>query len=559
MHTQDGILHSEDSLMDRIKEAKKIAFKDPSLSFHMAKEVYEIAEKSGLASIKAHGLIAMSLACRSMTKLNDCFDYAYDALIIFEKLEDSIGIAGALNLMGVVYYYYAMYERAVEYFIRALYLLKETDDYISMSRLHNNLGEVYREVGNFDEALESYEKALVLCNEYNFELNAAVILENMGEIYFRKKQFSSSIECYEKSYIILAKNDDLTALAEVEGRIGKIHFVRNELEEARTYYTKALNKLEKLENCYFAIDILIHLAELEMSTNEKSFIEYMLKAIQYAEKTNARKKLSLIYKMMTDFYERKSNFERALEFYKRYHHMEQEIETTIISHKLEIIKIELSKLFKGEEVEKITKLNTQLEDDISKHKKMLELMEKTNRNLSVEVHMDELTNIPNRRAVNRYMNETWKEDCNSQIELGLFIIDIDHFKRYNDFYGHIEGDHCLTLIATCLKRVIGDSEGIFGRFGGEEFECFLKNKSYEACVALAESLRNEVQELGLTYQWKNKEYPVTVSVGGAYGKIMDFEVASNMLKMADEELYKAKKRGRNQVSLISAVGKSIEY
>lgn len=547
-HINESI-HSEEALMDRIKEAKKIAFKNPSQSFNMAQEVYEISHKAGMNRVKANGLIAMSLACRSMTKLNDCFDYAYDALIVFEELEDTIGIAGALNLMGVVYYYYAMYEQAVEYFMRALHLLRDTEDYISMSRLHNNLGEVYREVKHFDEALEAYEKALEICNKHKFEVNAAVILENMGEIYFKKKQYSYSMDCYEKSYEILVKNDDITALAEVEGRIGKIHFVKNEYKEARDCYIRALEKLEALENTYFATDILMNFAELEMKENEVGFIGHMSKAIQYAEKTNARMKLSQIYKMMTEFYEGKKDFEASLEFYKRYHRMEQEIETTIISHKLEIIKMELSKLFKGEEERKINKLNAQLEEDISKHKKMLDLMEQANHSLSVEVHMDELTNIPNRRAVNKYISEIWKEDSEKPTSIGLFILDIDHFKRYNDFHGHLEGDSCLSKIAACIKTIVGDQEGIFGRYGGEEFICFFKNMKVEEWAALAEKIRIAVEKLDQTYQWKSKLYSVTISIGGAYGSSVDFDTITRMTNVADEELYKAKRRGRNQVSL----------
>ena len=173
-------------VMNKIGEAKKISFKHPSHAFEMSKEAYEVAKANELRLEEAHALIAMALACRSMTKLNDCFDYAYDAFKIFEIYNNPVGLAGALNLMGVVYFYNAMFELALEYFLKALHLLKETEDYITMSRLLNNMGEVYREVGNLDEALISYNKALDLCEKYNYMTNIAVILENMGEIYFKK-------------------------------------------------------------------------------------------------------------------------------------------------------------------------------------------------------------------------------------------------------------------------------------------------------------------------------------------------------------------------------------
>ena len=159
--------------------------------------------------------------------------------------------------------------------------------------------------------------------------------------------------------------------------MGKIHFIQKEYDKARACYNNAFVRLERIENKFFTIDVLINIAELEMIENESLFLFYLVKAVKYGEEINARKKLSQIYKMITEFYERKGDYELSLVFYKRYHLMEQEIETTVISHKLEIIKIELSKLFGGEEVEKTTKLNKQLELDIANQNKLLEIMEKS--------------------------------------------------------------------------------------------------------------------------------------------------------------------------------------
>jgi diguanylate cyclase (GGDEF)-like protein len=536
-------------IMNKIGEAKKISFRHPVLAFEMSKEAYEIAKANELRLEEANALIAMSLACRSMTKLTDCFNYAFDALKIFEFYNNPVGVAGALNLLGVVYYYHGMYESALEYFLKALHLLKETEDYISMSRLLNNMGEVYREVGNLDEALVSYNKALDLCEKYKFMTNIAIILENVGEIYFRKADYSYSYECYKKSYEILVKDNDITALSEVENRMGKIYFIQKKYDKARACYDHALSMLEGIENKFFAIDVLINLAELEMLENEELFLFYITKAIKYGEEINARKKLSEIYKMTTEFYEIKGDYELSLEFYKRYHLIEQEIETTVISHKLEIIKIQLSKLFGGEEVEKITRLNKQLEQDITNQNKLLDAMEKANRNLSLEVLSDELTNIPNRRGVMSYISQEWKESEKKPFNSAFLMIDVDYFKRYNDYYGHIEGDTCIKRIASSLKRVFDNRNGIIGRFGGEEFVCFIKDTEHKDVLELAELLRKSIENLDINYLWNNVYYPVTISIGGVYGCSSDFSSAHDMYSIADEQLYKAKNGGRNKILL----------
>jgi diguanylate cyclase (GGDEF)-like protein len=229
--------------------------------------------------------------------------------------------------------------------------------------------------------------------------------------------------------------------------------------------------------------------------------------------------------------------------------MEQEIGTTVVSHKLEIIKIELSKLFSGEEVQKITKLNKQLETDIWNKNVLLDTMERTNRSLSVEVISDELTNIPNRRGVNNYLSNEWSKSKIKSINSALLMIDIDYFKRYNDYHGHLEGDNCLKQIAFCLNNVFGNRSGILGRLGGEEFVCFIKATEYKEVLDFSELLRISIEELGLNYIWNDECYPVTISIGGIYGYSSDFISSQDMYLIADEELYKAKNAGRNKVFL----------
>ncbi|MGH4122074.1 MAG: tetratricopeptide repeat-containing diguanylate cyclase [Clostridium sp.] len=536
-------------VMNKIKEAKVISFKQPSLAFDMSKEAYDIAKANKLKLEEAYALFAMALACRSMTKLNDCFNYAFDASKLFEIYNKPVELAGALNLIGVVYFYNAMYETALENFLRALHMLEETEDSLTMSRILNNIGEVYKEVGNVSQALVSYNSAMILCEKYNYKTYIAVILENLGEIYFIKKDYAYSFECYKKSYDILIENNNITALSEVENKIGKIHFIQKEYDKARECYNNALDQLKGIENKFFSIDVLINLAELEIIENEGLFLFYLNKAIKYGEEINARKKLSQIYKIITEFYERKGDFELSLEFYKKYHIMEQEMETTVISHKLEIIKIELNKLFNGEEVEKITKLNKQLEMDIGNQNLRLDIMEKANRNLSIEAVFDELTNISNRRGVKSYISEVWNESEIKSINLALLMIDIDYFKRYNDYYGHIKGDICLKKIADCLKSVFGNKYGILGRVGGEEFLCFIKDIEYKGVLEFAELLRSSIEKLDINYLWNNLCYPVTISIGGVYGSRADFNSSQDMYIIADEELYKVKNEGRNKVRL----------
>ena len=176
-------------------------------------------------------------------------------------------------------------------------------------------------------------------------------------------------------------------------------------------------------------------------------------------------------------------------------------------------------------------------------------MEKANRNLSVEVLLDELTNISNRRGVKRYISMLTKASELKSFSAALLMRDIDYFKRYNDNHGHLEGDVCIKKIANSLKSVFGNRCGILGRFCGEEFVCFIKDVEYREVLELAELLRFSIENLNMNYIWDNVSYPVTISIGGVYVCNLGFNSIHEMYSIADEELYKAKNTGRNKVVL----------
>lgn len=533
-----------------IAESRKISFKVPDKAYQMANEACELAMLHGLALEEAQAKFAMGLACRSMTKLSECYDYALDAYRIFENLNDLFGMATALNLIGVVYFYNAMYERALESFLRSSRMLDEEKDHITLTRIHNNLGEVYREIGSLDEALSAYEKAMQLCLKTDSEDTLAVLLENIGEIYLRKKEYDRSHHYFNKSYEILIRNNEVdTAIAEVENKLGRIQFIRGNQELARMHYSKALKMLNQMNNHFFAIDVLINLAELEMPNREKLAIAHLTKAVEYGEELTARKKLRDIYLMLVEFYEKKNDFELALNFHKRFYRMEQEIETATMSSKLEIIRLELDKLFHGEEVETVKRINNQLTTDIEVQRALLESMEKKNRNLSMEILLDELTGIPNRRGVRSFLQDVWQASKLEPFNVVLFMLDLDFFKRYNDCHGHIVGDQCLKLVAACFTEIFSQWDGMVGRFGGEEFVGFIRDISFEEAEKAAEKIREAVEDLNLIYFSNNIEQLITVSIGGIWSRSDCFENYPDLVTLADKKLFDAKNTGRNKVCM----------
>jgi len=167
-----------------------------------------------------------------------------------------------------------------------------------------------------------------------------------------------------------------------------------------------------------------------------------------------------------------------------------------------------------------------------------------------DAFFDFLTQIPNRRRIDHILNREWERAKRSQEKIAVIMADIDHFKAYNDTYGHQEGDSCLYRIAREMESAVRPSDTL-GRFGGEEFMVILSEiKHFGDEVNVAERLRAQVEKTKIPNIGSSVKPIVTLSVGVAVGTPgKDFISAEEMVKVADEALYEAKHSGRNQVKI----------
>lgn len=159
---------------------------------------------------------------------------------------------------------------------------------------------------------------------------------------------------------------------------------------------------------------------------------------------------------------------------------------------------------------------------------------------------DELTGLRNRRRIMSRLEEEFQRACRLQAPLCLIIIDIDHFKRVNDNYGHLFGDVVLRHVSATMQEIVRRYD-IIGRIGGEEFLIIAPNATIEDAAILAERLREQVGNTPVTD--RNLNITVTVSAGVA-AFIEGEDSIETLLRRADTALYKAKREGRNRVALL---------
>ncbi|MEG0922511.1 MAG: diguanylate cyclase [Comamonas sp.] len=159
--------------------------------------------------------------------------------------------------------------------------------------------------------------------------------------------------------------------------------------------------------------------------------------------------------------------------------------------------------------------------------------------------VDWLTNLANRRHFDDMLQRTYRLCLRRQEPLGLALIDIDHFKRYNDHYGHLQGDEALKAVAITLERQTRRPFDVAARFGGEEFALILPSHANPA--TLVERFRHEVQQLGIPHADSSTADFLTVSCGVLSIECKGPATADAWLQRADELLYAAKSGGRNRL------------
>lgn len=167
--------------------------------------------------------------------------------------------------------------------------------------------------------------------------------------------------------------------------------------------------------------------------------------------------------------------------------------------------------------------------------------------ITEEASRDPLTGLANRKTFDKNMKDFMASVAKGDFEFSLLMLDIDHFKSFNDKHGHLVGDEVLKIVARELMNAVKGRD-VVARFGGEEFAVLLPNTNLNGALIVAENLRHSIASRELTHRDTKEHYgTITISVGAAQYHPKG-DTATSLIKRADEALYRSKKGGRNRVT-----------
>jgi len=185
--------------------------------------------------------------------------------------------------------------------------------------------------------------------------------------------------------------------------------------------------------------------------------------------------------------------------------------------------------------------------DISERKNTEEKLIGLQKELETLSFKDGLTGIANRRMFDFRLDTEWASARRSNQPLSLIVLDIDFFKQYNDLYGHVQGDKCLTSIAQTLNRAAARPKDIAARFGGEEFVLLLPETDESAALQVAKRCQRLIEKLKIPHKESSVSEFLTASMGvGTINPTSEME-CENFIQAVDKLLYVAKQKGRNRI------------
>ncbi|KOS62621.1 diguanylate cyclase [Lysinibacillus sp. FJAT-14222] len=190
-----------------------------------------------------------------------------------------------------------------------------------------------------------------------------------------------------------------------------------------------------------------------------------------------------------------------------------------------------------------TKQHILLQEEMIRSKNLSKLLAEKNNELSEQALRDTLTNLPNRRAFNNKLTQIGQQ-LSKPKSISVMMIDIDFFKNFNDYYGHLQGDEALIKVAALLDEIAEKYNAFAARWGGEEF-VIVSQHAAKFSEHVCEEILEEVRNLNIRHERSKVADIVTVSIGMCHVKISNIEHLKTCCKLADQALYTAKQNGRN--------------
>lgn len=530
--------------------ASSMSAKDAMAAYKSADEALLLAREVKYSKGEIYSLFYLGESLYRQGRIYDAIDMLRESLNLSDENKDTYAQSMIFTTLGNAHLFLKLYDLSFYYYRMALSACEENNRFESQAMIFNNIGEIYRELGDYEQALEAYSRCLDISDKNDFKRVGMYATANIGIADYETKNYQAAIYYLEKSKLIAREINNQIIEGFSLRHLGLIHSEVSEYNKAKAFFEEAMSVYNKTNETISQARLYKDLADMEYK--QKNYLESLNHLNQAKELTDGLqdKRLMInIYQLFANIYEALNEYKNACEFNNLSLKARKEKDLQEKEHRLKSIDFQVKAFEALKESKNYLEINKQLREKTETLEKVTKELKKINQEVKALSNMDGLTRIANRIKLDSYAQDLFGKAYKDKSIVTMMIIDIDNFKEYNDFYGHLIGDEALIKLAKILEKSIEGKEGLVARFGGDEFVIVINNCDLVEAKNISKFISQSLKAKKIKHEKSIVNQYLTVSIGiiakvpqkkTTYALLMDF---------ADQALYQAKAKGKNQTEV----------
>ncbi len=458
----------------------------------------------------------------------------------YKNINDENGLMWIYNEFGRLHYFLSDYSTALSYYYRTLELARKLGNTNREAASLNNIGLVYYSIGHYDDAIQVLKESLEITQRTNDKWVEGFIMGTLAEIHYHIKEYQKALDYGLKSLELAKQNGIPTLTCGTLIALSWTYFELNNFEKAEECLNLAYETAQKAQDLRGMGEVLRARGEQANRKNlPNEALSFLFDSLETAKTIGEKSFESNCHKAIAESYRQIGDYKNAFEHFK----IHSEIERSIFNEKSDFIMKTLSishKLEMAQQEAEIYRLrNILLQKEIEDERKVKKALEHL-------ANHDPLTGLFNRRTFFKHGEKLLKISSKTKQPFSLLMLDIDHFKKVNDKYGHIVGDNVLKILASLLRQHLRKID-LICRYGGEEFTILIPGMGVAESEKIANRLCKKIAEYNFLIV--RDSINITVSIGVAEPPKDSSISLDELITFADKALYEAKETGRNKVSV----------
>ncbi len=452
-----------------------------------------------------------------------------ESLQIREDCEDWEGVGACFNMLGNIQCDLCDHEAALDWYERGLAARERAGATIAVIGSLCNLGTFYGERGEHGEALRYHERALDQATQAEDPLSELIALSGISCDYVELGRYDECVAVCVRAVALGERLRSHSHVAATLTALGSVYRIRGHWTEALETYTRALTLARSVQESKVEAFALFSIGNVFAEAGELDPARaWLAEASALALKIGAKQFAYQAFQKLSQVCKQQGDYAAALGHFETFQRLEKEVFTQESADRAKALVIRMDVEHHKREAETLSEINAALQA--------------ANARLEALAVTDPLTEMPNHRALVAALDTAAARSRRTGEPCALLFLDIDHFKHFNDTYGHPVGDSVLREFSCCVRAALRE-EDTLGRWGGEEFLALLPGTGLSDALLIGERVRAAVAGHIVS---GDPNLRLTCSVGAAASPSVEAR-RDSLVASADRALYAAKRLGRNQV------------